>query len=249
MNNSKGIAKRPTDTRPLKGIKERLSGKDGRIRSNLMGKRVDFSARTVIGSEPTLKTGQVAIPLEVAKIHTKPELVTSFNIEWLTELVNTNRANYVITTKKGEDGKETKIRLNLQYALHRKGTELLYDDTIVRGEGELKLKNEEYILDEKKYNHLKFIKARTGEEILRKGDRIIRNGKLMQVEMPIQKRMTLKIGDVVERQLIKGDMCLINRQPTLHRGSMLAVQVVPMPFKTFRFNLAVTKSFNADFDN
>lgn len=37
MNNSKALAKHPTDSRPLKGLKERLSGKTGRIRNNLMG--------------------------------------------------------------------------------------------------------------------------------------------------------------------------------------------------------------------
>ena len=39
----------------MKGIKKRISGKDGQIRNNLMGKRVDKSARTVIGPDPTLR--------------------------------------------------------------------------------------------------------------------------------------------------------------------------------------------------
>ena len=76
FNNSKGKAKNPTDNRVLKGLKERLAGKKGRIRDNLMGKRVNFSARTVIGADSTLKLNQVGIPYEVAEIHTKPENVT-----------------------------------------------------------------------------------------------------------------------------------------------------------------------------
>ena len=47
--------------RPLKAIKARLKGKEGRIRGNLMGKRVDFSARTVITPDPNLRIDQVGV--------------------------------------------------------------------------------------------------------------------------------------------------------------------------------------------
>ena len=47
--------------RPLKAIRERLAGKGGRIRGNLMGKRVDFSARTVITPDPCLSIDEVMI--------------------------------------------------------------------------------------------------------------------------------------------------------------------------------------------
>lgn len=47
--------------RPLKAIKARLKGKEGRIRGNLMGKRVDFSARTVITPDPNLAIDQVRV--------------------------------------------------------------------------------------------------------------------------------------------------------------------------------------------
>ena len=53
--------------RPMKGIKKRLSGKDGLIRNNLMGKRVDKSARSVIGPDPFLKVNEIGIPHEIAK--------------------------------------------------------------------------------------------------------------------------------------------------------------------------------------
>ena len=46
--------------RPLKSVKQRLKGKEGRIRGNLMGKRVDFSARTVITPDPNLGIDQVS---------------------------------------------------------------------------------------------------------------------------------------------------------------------------------------------
>lgn len=254
FNNCKGKAKHPTDGRPLKGLKERLAGKKGRIRDNLMGKRVNFSARTVIGAEPTLKLGQVGIPYEVAQIHTKPETVTEFNMEWLTELVNTGKANFITTLRKrrDEDGKETgpevKTRINLQYAMFRKGTELLYGDIIVKGDMEFKTNKKGLVVIPKDTQDTQIVHVRTGNEILQDGDRIIRDGKFIEVKYPGKKNFNLKIGDIVERQLQKGDIVLFNRQPTLHKGSMLAMEVVPMPHKSFRFNLAAAKSFNADFD-
>jgi DNA-directed RNA polymerase beta' subunit len=255
MSNSKGRAKHQTDSRPLKGIKERLVGKGGRFRGNLMGKRVDFSARTVIGAEPTLKMNQVGIPHEVAQIHTKPETVTSYNIDWLTDVVNNGHANFVTTTRrrKNEDGEEVgpeiKTRINLQYAMFRKGTELIYGDTIVRGDGKFKLApNGKVVIppEGKIPAGTKLIVVQNGKEVLQDGDRLIRDGRWVEAKAPTKKHVNLKIGDVVERHLIKGDIVLFNRQPTLHRGSMLAMEVVPMASKTFRFNLACTKSFNAD---
>jgi DNA-directed RNA polymerase beta' subunit len=252
FNNSNGKAKHPTDSRPLKGLKERLTGKGGRIRSNTMGKRVDFSARTVIGAEPTLRLNQVGIPFEVAQIHTKPEVVTPFNIQWLTEIVNSGKANFLTTVRNKKDSQgndtavEVKTRINLQYALFRKGTELIYGDVIVRGETEVKKdKRGNLVIPHDDKN---FVYVKTGKEVLQTGDRLIRDGKFIDAKCPTKKNIKLNIGDIVERQLQKGDIVLFNRQPTLHKGSMLAMEVVPMPHKSFRFNLAATKSFNADFD-
>src|SRR2546425_11704498 len=57
-----------------------------------------------------------------------------------------------------------------------------------------------------------------------------------------------EVGYTVERQLVDGDIVLFNRQPSLHRMSMMAHEVRVMPHKTFRFNLAVCPPYNADFD-
>lgn len=70
--------------RPLKAIKSRLKGKEGRIRGNLMGKRVDFSARTVITADPNLGIDQVGVPRSIAQNLTYPEIVTPYN---MTKLV------------------------------------------------------------------------------------------------------------------------------------------------------------------
>lgn len=67
--------------RPLKSIKQRLKGKEGRIRGNLMGKRVDFSARTVITPDPNLPIDTVGVPRTIAQNMTFPEIVTPFNID------------------------------------------------------------------------------------------------------------------------------------------------------------------------
>lgn len=67
--------------RPLKSLKQRLKGKEGRIRGNLMGKRVDFSGRTVITPDPMLAITQVGVPRSIAQNLTFPEIVTPFNID------------------------------------------------------------------------------------------------------------------------------------------------------------------------
>lgn len=72
---------------PLKTITERIKGKEGRIRHNLAGKRVNFSSRTVISPDPYIELNEVGIPLEVAKVLTVPERATIQNIETLKEAV------------------------------------------------------------------------------------------------------------------------------------------------------------------
>lgn len=64
----------------MRGLCQRLKGKQGRFRGNLSGKRVDFSGRTVISPDPNLMVDQVGIPVYVAKIMTYPEKVNRYNI-------------------------------------------------------------------------------------------------------------------------------------------------------------------------
>ena len=73
--------------RPLKTLAQRLKGKDGRFRSNLSGKRVNFSARTVISPDPLLSINEVGVPIEVARGLTVPLEVTAHNQEVAKELV------------------------------------------------------------------------------------------------------------------------------------------------------------------
>jgi DNA-directed RNA polymerase II subunit RPB1 len=80
--------------RPLKTIKGRHKGKSGRLRNNLMGKRTNYSARTVITADPNLSVDQVGVPYSMALILTYPEEVNQYNIETLTTLVRRGPSVY-----------------------------------------------------------------------------------------------------------------------------------------------------------
>jgi DNA-directed RNA polymerase subunit A' len=165
--------------RPLKTLAQRLKGKEGRFRSNLSGKRVNFSARTVISPDPNISINEVGVPEMIATEVTVPVYVTKWNIEQLKEHIQTGPkvhpgANYVIRPD------QRKIRV--------------YDET--------------------------------KEAIIEK----------------------LEPGFIVERHLKDGDIVLFNRQPSLHRMSMMAHEVKVLPHKTFRLNLCVCPPYNADFD-
>jgi len=163
----------------LKTISERIKSKEGRFRHNLAGKRVNFSARTVIGPDPKIDFDEVGIPKSVALELTVPERVTSWNKKWLIELIkrgpkNYPGANYVTSP----DGKKKKIA----------------DET------------KEQILEE------------------------------------------LDEGFIVERHLQDGDISLFNRQPSLHRMSIMGHRIKVLPGKSFRLNPSVCNPYNADFD-
>ncbi len=166
--------------RALRTLAQRLKGKEGRFRSSLSGKRVDFSARTVISPDPNLSINEVGVPIDVAKILTIPEKVTEWNLKEMKELVLRGPyehpgANYVIRP----DGR----RIDLRYVKDRS------------------------LLAE-----------------------------------------SLGPGFIVERHIRDGDIVLFNRQPSLHRMSIMAHKVKVLPYKTFRLNLCVCPPYNADFD-
>jgi DNA-directed RNA polymerase beta' subunit len=258
-NNSQGKAKHPTNGRPIKGIKERITGKEGQIRTNLMGKRVNYSGRTVIGPDPNLPFGWMAIPKEISEELTRPEKVCSFNKDYLENLVNNGKANFVIKTNG--------TKLNLKYSMFLRGTELFPTDIIIRGDNKIPVKeNITLCIGDKLERDGKIlggvIKGDTvirGEEkiqvknsdfLIKYGDKIERQGEIIKSSdillYPSKKYIKLEFGDEVHRHLKEGDLVLLNRQPTLHKGSMLAMKIKIISGKTFRMNLATCKSFNAD---
>jgi DNA-directed RNA polymerase subunit A' len=99
---------------PLKTITERIKGKEGRIRKNLAGKRVNYSARSVISPDPWIEMNEVGVPYQIAKIVTVAETVNDLNIEKLRKLIKKGSeypgANYVIRP----DGKRKKITEELK---------------------------------------------------------------------------------------------------------------------------------------
>ncbi|PIN90061.1 DNA-directed RNA polymerase subunit A' [Candidatus Pacearchaeota archaeon CG10_big_fil_rev_8_21_14_0_10_32_14] len=98
---------------PLKTITERIKGKEGRIRKNLAGKRVNYSARSVISPDPMIEINEVGVPYEIARIVTVAETVNDLNIDSLKKLIKTKGypgANYVIRP----DGKRKKITEDLK---------------------------------------------------------------------------------------------------------------------------------------
>ncbi len=95
---------------PLKTLTDRIKSKEGRFRHNLAGKRVNYSARTVISPDPKIKFNEVGIPESVAIELTVPERVTEWNKEWLKDLIKKGPesypgANYVLRP----DGKKKRI--------------------------------------------------------------------------------------------------------------------------------------------
>ena len=166
--------------RVLKTLAQRLKGKVGRFRGHLTGKRVDFSARTVISPDPNIDINEVGVPVEIAMKLRVPERVTPWNIERMRELVRNGPEKYpgaVYVT--APDGRKFR---------------------------------------------LEFIKTR--DELAKQ----------------------LGPGWVVERHLMDGDVVLFNRQPSLHRMSIMAHRVRVLPYKTFRLHLCVCPPYNADFD-
>jgi len=165
--------------RPLVTVRQRLSAKAGRVRGNLMGKRVNYSARSVITPDPNLSVSEVGVPRKMAMKLDYPETVTSRNIEHLNRLVSNGPHQYP-------------------------GARKVY----VRGvnEGMINLKA-----------------ASLGT--------------------------ALKIGDIVYRHMMDGDVVLFNRQPTLHRMGMMCHTVRVLPDgNTLRMNVQDTSPYNADFD-
>lgn len=230
MDNSKGKAREISGKRPIKAIKERLSSKQGRIRQNIQGKRVNFSARTVIGGDANCMVDELIIPPEVAKKLTFPVAVNEKNYNECVKLLEEGKVNTIF-----QDG----VHKNAKYAMWSEGFKFRREDVLIR--------------DGNKINLRELVDSKYGGDYdkveLRQGDKILRHNELI-TNIPIRrkKNFTLNIGDTIERQLQNGDLVIFNRQPTLWKGSMRAKKVKILPGKTFRFNLSSTQSFNADFD-
>jgi DNA-directed RNA polymerase II subunit RPB1 len=164
--------------RPMRTLKSRFGAKTGRVRGNLMGKRVDFSARSVITPDANIDLDELGVPEEIAVNLTFPEIVNPYNRERLLSYVRNGPNKHPGAKSVYLKRDKTTFRLNY-----------VNPDTI-----------------------------------------------------------DLKEGDVVHRHLIDGDIVLFNRQPSLHKASMMAHRVRVLPGSTFRLNVSATRPYNADFD-
>jgi DNA-directed RNA polymerase beta' subunit len=232
MDNTKGKARDSSQKRPIKCFKKRLTGKQGLIRGNIEGKRANLNGRTVVGPEALGHVNELVIPYEVSKILTVPEIVTENNIEYCQKLVDDGKVNYVKRNKKNHDLKTKRKENEYQFGpwdrVYRNGVYLK------PYEMSLSVKADPY----KRMGYEDF-KLQSGDVLYRGEEKI---------EYISPSRFMLKAGDVIERQLKNGDWLILNRQPTLWKGSMQAKQVRILPGKTFRFNLACTQAYNADYD-
>ena len=232
--NGRNVAKHPITNRAIRSISKRLSGKHGQLRDCLSGKRVEQSARSVISPDSELRMDEVGVPANIAKILTVPERVTKLNVSRLQKLMDAGRVTYDAEKQKVTDTGQIEFVLtpdkktSYNMAQQRRGHKLSPGDVIFRGDEE--------------------IPVTTGRELAIEGDFVERLGKPIENLRYANQRYELKIGQWVERKLQDGDVVLINRQPTLHRGSMLAMRAKILPFKTIRMNLSITGSLNADFD-
>eukprot|EP01084_Bolivina_argentea_P043319 79813_1 len=94
---------------------------------------------------------------------------------------------------------------------------------------------------------MKYPGAITYGECVRVGKYKFKSLKSLKVRLDIAHNK-LKRGDIIERHLLRGDIVLFNRQPSLHRVSIMSHRVKPVPFRTFRFNPCCCNPYNADFD-
>ncbi|KAK7113132.1 DNA-directed RNA polymerase III subunit RPC1-like [Littorina saxatilis] len=126
-----GIPLHMQPKKTMRGFVQRLKGKQGRFRGNLSGKRVDYSGRTVISPDPNMRIDQVAVPVDVARVMTYPEMVTKTNMELMKQLVRNGRNVHpgADTIQKAESG----MKLFLGYADRtRQANELKLGDTVIR---------------------------------------------------------------------------------------------------------------------
>ena len=83
-NGRRGRVITGTGKRPLKSLAEMLKGKQGRFRQNLLGKRVDYSGRSVIVVGPDLKLHECGLPKKMALELFKPFLIRKIKQTWIS---------------------------------------------------------------------------------------------------------------------------------------------------------------------
>ena len=94
-NTNDALINRSNQT-PMVCLKNKIDGKKGIFRQNILGKRCDNSARTVISPDPTIKIGEVSIPLAIAMGFHVKERVNRFNKERCEKFLREGKIHYVL---------------------------------------------------------------------------------------------------------------------------------------------------------
>lgn len=178
----------------LPGIKQTLERKEGLFRKNMMGKRVNYAARSVISPDPNIETNEIGIPPVFAVKLTYPEPVTSYNYEEMRQaVINGPDVWPGATMIQNEDGK------------------------------------------------LVSLATMTVEQRTALANQLMTPSATLKNPLGVNKK--------VYRHIRNHDVVLMNRQPTLHKASMMGhnVRVLPKE-KTLRLHYANTGAYNADFD-
>ncbi|KAI1499461.1 DNA-directed RNA polymerase-like protein [Biscogniauxia marginata] len=175
------------------GIKQKLEKKEGLFRKNMMGKRVNYAARSVISPDPNIETSEIGVPPVFAKKLTYPEPVTSHNFREMQQAVINGIDKWPgAAAIENENGQIINLR--------NKSVE----DRVA-------LANQLLAPTSHNYNGVK--------------------------------------GKKVHRHLGNGDVVLMNRQPTLHKPSIMGHRARVLPGeKTIRMHYANCNTYNADFD-
>lgn len=101
--------------RHLKTIRARISHKSGHVRQNIMGKRVDHSARTVITGDPNLSINELGVPVEFAENLAYPETASKYNIGYLNMLLQKGKVKWIVKNKLGEKSSLKARTINVEF--------------------------------------------------------------------------------------------------------------------------------------
>ncbi|EGX92703.1 DNA-directed RNA polymerase I subunit RPA1 [Cordyceps militaris CM01] len=175
------------------GIKQKLEKKEGLFRKNMMGKRVNYAARSVISPDPNIDTNEIGVPPVFAQKLTYPEPVTSHNFRDMQQAVINGVSKWPgAIAIEDENGQIVNLRNKS------------VDDRIS-----------------------------------------LANQLLAPTNASTPKTKNKK----VHRHMTNGDVVLMNRQPTLHKPSIMGHRVRVLPGeKTIRMHYANCNTYNADFD-
>lgn len=208
IDSSKNPAPMRQGQAPPPGVKQGLEKKEGLFRKHMMGKRVNFAARSVISPDVNIETNEIGVPPVFAKRLTYPEPVTVHNYELMRQLVINGPDTYPgAHAVRAEDGSETLLR------------HLSVEERTALA------------------NQLLTPQGQTSRTAL---------GTFAGVGNALR---TPVVNKQVLRHLRTGDIVVMNRQPTLHKPSMMAHKArVLQGERTIRMHYANCNSYNADFD-